>query len=59
MSMNNPIRLTFTATLLILLAACSASQPSPATSYAEPAPGTMTVHLNGAMETSIGISSVH
>jgi multidrug efflux pump subunit AcrA (membrane-fusion protein) len=58
-SMNNPISLTLTGAAMILLAACSAQPPGPTTTYVGPAPGTVTVHLNGSVETSFGISSVH
>ena len=56
-----------TKTLLIallttaLLAACTdAPYDAPATSsYAEPAPGTVTVHMNGNLGAAIGVSSSH
>jgi ABC-type glycerol-3-phosphate transport system substrate-binding protein len=42
-----------------LLAACSDAQyNAPSTpSYAQPAPGTVTVHMNGTAGTAIGVSS--
>jgi uncharacterized lipoprotein YajG len=56
---NNNRRSLVLMVAAMVLAACSAQPPAPTTTYAEPAPGTVTVHLNGSMEASFGVSSVH
>ena len=42
----------------LLLGACTGTHDAqPSMSYAEPAPGTVTVHMNGSLGTALGYTS--
>lgn len=51
--MSDPLRPILA--MLVLLAGCSSQPPTPAaSSYQAPPPGTVTVHMNGAVGVAVG-----